>query len=80
MPKTRNKCNVCGKIYPEGQGITLVVSDEVVTLHSRRCAVKFLKAIIDGLGPDVSREVVKKVKKEFEEIVSKQALKTSKKI
>ncbi|MEM0453449.1 MAG: hypothetical protein QXO98_02175 [Sulfolobales archaeon] len=78
--KTKYKCCVCGKVYPEGQGITLVVDDEVVTLHSRRCAVKFLKSLLDELEPTTSKEVIKKVKKEFDEILSKRALSTSKKI
>lgn len=80
MPKVKNKCNVCGKVFPEGQGIVLMVEGEVVALHSSRCAVKFLKAVIDELEPTVSKEVIGRVKKNFEEILSKRMLSKSKKI
>ncbi len=80
MSKIKNRCNVCGKVFPEGQGITLRVDDEVITLHSKRCAVKFLKAFVDDLDPAVSKESVRRVKKNFEEILSKRSSITSKKI
>lgn len=80
MPKVKNKCNVCGKVFPEGQGIVITVEEEVVALHSSRCAVKFLKAIIDELEPAVSKEVIGRVKKNFEEVLSKHMLSKSKRI
>ncbi len=78
--KIKNRCDVCGRVFPEGQGIVLTVDDEVVTLHSKRCAVKFLRAVIDKLDPTASKEAIKKVKKDFDEILRKRLLSTGKKI
>jgi len=48
------RCSVCGKVFPEGQGIVIRFGDEDLVFHKRTCAVKFLRELIPLLGQDCS--------------------------
>jgi len=78
--RNRYNCVVCGKVFPEGQGILIKVDDLVVPLHSKRCAVKFLMKVIDELDPNKSKELLKRVKELFEEELKEGVKRRSKKI
>jgi len=65
----KRKCIVCGKIFPDGQGIVLVRETLVLEFHSRRCMVKFFKRVFEE-APDINciREYIEKLVKEYKEI------------
>ena len=65
----KRKCIVCGKVFPDGQGIVLVRENLVLEFHSRRCMVRFFKRIFEE-APDINciKEYVDKLVKEYQEI------------
>jgi len=40
------RCSVCGKVFPEGQGIVIRFRDRDLVFHKRACAVKFLRELL----------------------------------
>ena len=49
MPGRRYTCIVCGRPFPEGQGIVITKSRHVLHFHSRRCAYRFLRMLLERL-------------------------------
>jgi hypothetical protein len=80
LVKGKYRCVVCGRVFPEGQGIILRVDDDVIPLHSSKCATKFLRSVVERLEPSVARGIIKDVKKEFHELLEKRLKESSKKI
>jgi hypothetical protein len=80
LVKGKYRCVVCGRVFPEGQGIILRVDDDVIPLHSSKCATKFLRGVVERLEPSVARGIIKDVKKEFHELLEKRLKESSKKI
>jgi ribosomal protein L24E len=80
LVKGKYRCVVCGRVFPEGQGIILRVDDDVIPLHSSKCATKFLRSVVERLEPSIVRGVIKDVKKEFHELLEKRLKESSKKI
>jgi hypothetical protein len=80
LVKGKYRCVVCGRVFPEGQGIILRVNDDVIPLHSSKCATKFLRSVVERLEPSVARGIIKDVKKEFHELLEKRLKESSKKI
>jgi len=76
----KHRCVVCGKAFPEGQGIMLKVGDEVLAFHNKRCAVKFFKALIEEVDVNELKRAVSEVKKMFEEDLRKAMDERGKKI
>ena len=62
-----HRCIVCGRKFPEGQGIVMKVGNVVLEFHSKRCAYKFLRELVERLDPSVVEPVAKGLKKEMEE-------------
>jgi len=60
-------CIVCGRKFPEGQGITIEKAGLVLHFHSRRCAVKFLKLLVERLDDSTARKALGELLKELEE-------------
>ena len=62
------KCIVCGRKFPEGQGIVISFSKRDLCFHSKKCAVKFLRRLVDKSleEPKISKLILE-VAKEFEE-------------
>jgi large subunit ribosomal protein L24e len=60
-------CIVCGRKFPEGQGIIIEKAGIVLHFHSRRCATKFLKLLIERLDDSTARKVLGELIKELEE-------------
>ncbi len=73
-------CIVCGRVFPRGQGIILTVGGQEYTFHSKACAIKFIKRVIEEMEPGVVRSVFDRVKKEFEEELEERREKTAKRI
>ncbi len=62
------KCIVCGRKFPEGQGIIISYSKVDLCFHSKKCAVKFLRKLLDkSLEEPKATRLVLEVAKEFEE-------------
>ncbi len=51
------RCSVCGKVFPEGQGIVMKFRDRDLFFHKRTCAVRFLRELIPLLQKDCSSPV-----------------------
>jgi len=51
------RCSVCGKVFPEGQGIVIRFRDRDLFFHKRTCAVKFLRELIPLLQQDCNSSV-----------------------
>ncbi|AKA74192.1 hypothetical protein SULI_09940 [Saccharolobus solfataricus] len=73
-------CNVCGRSFPEGQGIIIEISSNKLYFHSKSCAYKFLKEIIMEADTDCINSSLKKVKKKYDEILEHLSEKAEKKI
>ena len=62
--KKRYKCIVCGRVFPEGQGIVIRYGDIVLAFHSSRCASKFLRQLLERIPPDEIKGYVKRLVEE----------------
>ncbi|MEB2836761.1 MAG: hypothetical protein GSR80_000712 [Desulfurococcales archaeon] len=67
MAKRYYTCIVCGRKFPEGQGIIIEKAGIVLHFHSRRCATKFLKLLLERLDDNTARKVLKELVNELEE-------------
>lgn len=45
----RRTCIMCGRPFPEGQGVVLSRGGLILEFHSGRCAYKFFKLMFDRL-------------------------------
>ena len=52
--RERFKCCVCGKVFPEGQGIVIKLAGGVVAFHSSKCAARFLRLLLDISSKEVA--------------------------
>ena len=48
MAKRLYECVVCGRKFPEGQGIVISKGSTILYFHSSRCAAKFLRALLEN--------------------------------
>lgn len=46
------RCSVCGKVFPEGQGILIDVGGRRLVFHKKTCATKFLRELLLSMGPE----------------------------
>ncbi len=67
MAKRYYTCIVCGRKFPEGQGIILEKAGIVLHFHSRRCAVRFFRLFLERLDDDAARRALRELVKELEE-------------
>lgn len=59
-------CLVCGRKFPEGQGIIIKYDNNLtLSFHSSRCAVKFLKLLIERAPKEELRGYVKRIHDEL---------------
>jgi len=65
LVKRYYRCIVCGRKFPEGQGIILSRSGIVIHLHSSRCAAKFLRLLIERLEEREARRVLNELTREL---------------
>ncbi len=78
--RERITCIVCGRKFPKGQGIVLRVGGKDYPFHSKTCALKFLKRVIEEMDQDTIRKAFDSVEKEFREELRLRTEKTAKKI
>ena len=79
MAKRLYECIVCGRKFPEGQGITIVKGGVVLHFHSSRCAAKFLKALLENVDDSCITKGLKETVNEFQKLLEnkkKASLKT----
>ena len=68
MPRSRKyKCIICGRIFPEGQGIVIKYGKTLLTFHSNRCASKFLRLVLERVPPEELEKYIKRIINEQEE-------------
>lgn len=79
-PTVRYTCSVCGRKFPEGQGVVLEVSGKKYVFHSKSCALKFLKKVLENIDANTLLKAFDKVAKEFEDVLKSRMELTSKKI
>ncbi|HWQ17578.1 MAG TPA: hypothetical protein VNL13_07090 [Sulfolobales archaeon] len=46
------RCSVCGKVFPEGQGIYIKVRNREIFFHKKTCATKFLRELLPLLSQE----------------------------
>lgn len=65
-------CMVCGRPFPDGQGIVISRGSIYMAFHSSRCASKFLQRMIKD-AEDISclEKLYERTSKEFEEAMKK---------
>lgn len=61
------ECLVCGRVFPEGQGIKLSLAGKDVYFHSKRCALKFFKSLVLYIDQKMLEQAIKLAIREFEE-------------
>jgi hypothetical protein len=61
-PEERFRCCVCGRVFPKGQGIVVVLSGGVLAFHSSRCAARFLRLLIDSGSKEVASSALRLAK------------------
>mgnify|MGYP001772515736 CR=1 FL=1 len=76
--KVKLECIVCGRKFPEGQGIKLTIKGEDYYFHSKACAYKFLKEVIYTLDSDEVSKVFKDLRKKYEDLIEKKREATKK--
>jgi len=73
-------CLVCGRKFPRGQGVIFVLEEKEYAFHSKRCALRFLKRVLEELDKSLIKPVFDRVSKEFEEELKITREKKAKKI
>jgi large subunit ribosomal protein L24e len=65
-------CVVCGKKFPEGQGIIIQKEGIILEFHSSKCASKFFRRLIEE-APDISciKNTIKQLIEEYRTINEK---------
>ncbi len=78
--KIRFVCPVCGRKFPKGQGVTLSVGGKEFHFHSKSCAIKFIKRVIEEVDQRELLEAFEKVNKEFRDRLNRRVEQRAKKI
>ena len=80
MAGNRMRCIVCGRPFYKGQGVVITVGNRRLEFHSKSCALKFLRSLIERIDPDELRRAVEETIEEFEESLKAMKEASSKKI
>ncbi|MEO3994070.1 MAG: hypothetical protein QN229_07195 [Desulfurococcaceae archaeon TW002] len=73
-------CVVCGRKFSVGQGILISFGKSTYNFHSKTCALKFVKKILENLEPSELEKTADKVAEEYSKILKEKAERTAKKI
>ncbi len=65
--RKKHKCIVCGRPFPEGQGIIINYGKHKLAFHSSRCASKFLRLLLERVPEENLGNYIKKIIDELEE-------------
>jgi len=71
MIRVRYRCIVCGRKFPEGQGIVIKYNDLVLSFHSSRCASKFLKRLLEIVPYEDLGKYIREIYSEYEDLLKK---------
>ncbi|BEP16962.1 hypothetical protein PYJP_03140 [Pyrofollis japonicus] len=72
MPaRKRYQCIVCGRYFPEGQGIVIKRAGIELAFHSKNCLAKFFRVFIEHLDEAEFKKAARETIKEFEEILKR---------
>jgi len=64
----RYLCVVCGRSFPEGQGIIVEKAGHRLFFHSKRCLTRFFRRFVEELEDSCASRAISRVKSEFEEL------------
>jgi len=73
-------CVVCGRKFSAGQGILISFGRSTYSFHSKACALKFVKKVLEGLEPSELEKVADRVAEEYSKILKEKADRVAKKI
>ncbi len=76
----RLECLVCGRKFPKGQGVVLRVKGRDYAFHSKVCALKFLRRVLEEIDENVLDPAFRRVAEEFREELEERRAKVAKKI
>lgn len=66
-----SRCQVCGRPFHEGQGISLVLAQKKLDFHSKACAYKFLKELVSSVDEQCLSSAVKDIQQRYEDALEK---------
>ncbi|MEM1618537.1 MAG: hypothetical protein QW721_01340 [Desulfurococcaceae archaeon] len=66
-------CLVCGRVFPEGQGVVIRFNNEILEFHSNKCFAKFARALLERLPSNEVKGYIKRLKDEFEETINQRS-------
>jgi len=63
------RCIVCGRKFPKGQGIVIEKSGRTMYFHSKRCAYRFLKLLLERVDDSCIKPSIDEVLEEFNRVL-----------
>lgn len=78
MARRMYECIVCGRKFPEGQGIILSKAGRVLYFHSKDCAMRFFRLFLELLEDSCAAPAIDEAVKEFREALKARREKTKK--
>ena len=61
----RYECVVCGRMFPEGQGIVITRAGVTLAFHSKACLAKFFRLFVERLPEKEFKRVAKELLEEY---------------
>ncbi len=61
------ECIVCGRKFYRGQGVRIEAAGIELVFHSKVCALRFVRSLLEHLEPDVLKKGVNETLTEFRE-------------
>jgi len=65
----RYKCLVCGRPFPEGQGIKMRIAGEELYFHSNRCLARFFKSLVGYVDESCIRGAIRETISEYNKLL-----------
>ncbi len=73
------KCMYCGRTFFKGQGVVVQIADEKFYFHSKKCALEFMKRLMERIPAEVSLPAAKSLQRELQEAIKKREEESKKK-
>ena len=73
-------CPVCGRKFPEGQGVALDFKGAIEVFHSKACALKFIRHLIDKVEAQALSRAYRETLDEFKELLRRRMEASKKRI
>ncbi len=71
VPRRMYECVVCGRKFPHGQGIIMHKSGITLYFHSKACAAKFFKLLIERVDESCTKGALREILEELSEALRK---------